>query len=105
MLPRTQSWDVEAGRAMRERQSPSASISGSQFAGLRSLVDRVRHPLSTKTDLANWLGVSEGRVSQMMHNPVDTWGLVERRGKRGETRYTLSAEGIRYASPTEKGEN
>ena len=46
--------------------------------------------------LALWLGVSEGRVSQMMHNLVNTWGLVERRGQRGDTRYALSAEGIRY---------
>ena len=41
--------------------------------------------------LALWLGVSEGRVSQMMHSLVNTWSLVERRGQRGNTRYTLSA--------------
>ena len=34
----------------------------------------------------------------MMHCLVNTWGLVERRGKRGDTRYTLSAEGIRYVT-------
>ena len=46
--------------------------------------------------LTLWLGVSEGRDSQMMRSLVDTWGLIERRGQRGDTRYTLSAEGIRY---------
>ena len=54
------------------------------------------HPMIPREHLALWLGVSEGRVSQMMRSLVDTWGLVERRGKRGDTRYTLSAEGIRY---------
>ena len=35
----------------------------------------------------------------MMHSLINTWGLVERRGKRGDIRYTLSAEGIRYVTP------
>ena len=48
--------------------------------------------------LALWLDVSEGRVSQMMHSLVNTSGLVERLGQRGYTRYTLSAEGIRYVT-------
>ena len=54
--------------------------------------------------LALWLGVSEGRVSQMMRSLVDTWGLVERRGKRGDTRYTLSAEGIRYVTHRDRAQ-
>ena len=54
--------------------------------------------------LALWLGVSEGRVSQMMRNLVNTWGLVERRGKRGDTRYTLSAEGIRYVTHRDRAQ-
>ena len=51
-----------------------------------------------------WLGVSEGRVSQMTHSLVNTWGLVERRGKRGDTRYTLSAEGIRYVTHRDRAQ-
>ena len=62
------------------------------------------HPMIPREHLARWLGVSEGRVSQMMHSLVDTWGLVERRGKRGETRYTLSAEGIRYVTHRDRAQ-
>ena len=54
--------------------------------------------------LATWLGVSEGRVSQMTHSLVKTWGLVERRGQRGDVRYTLSAEGIRYVTHRDRAE-
>ena len=35
---------------------------------------------------------------------VDTWGLVEQRGKRGDTRYTLSAEGIRYVTHRDRAQ-
>ena len=58
----------------------------------------------SRKHLATWLGVSEGRVSQMMRSLVDTWGLVEQRGKRGDTRYTLSAEGIRYVTHRDRAE-
>ena len=54
--------------------------------------------------LAQWLGVSEGRVSQMMRSLVDTWGLVEHRGKGGDVRYTLSAEGIRYVTHRDRAQ-
>ena len=54
--------------------------------------------------LARWLGVSEGRVSQMVHSLVDIWSLVERRGKRGDTRYTLSVEGIRYVTHRDRAQ-
>ena len=62
------------------------------------------HPMILREHLANWLGVSEGRLSQMMHNLVNTWGLVERRGKRGDVRYTLSAEGIRYITHRDRAQ-
>ena len=62
------------------------------------------HPMIPREHLARWLGVSEGRVSQMMHSLVDTWSLVERRGKRGDTRYTLSAEGIRYVTHRDRAQ-
>ena len=40
----------------------------------------------------------------MMHSLVNTWGLVERRGKRGDTRYTLSAKGIRYVTHRDRAQ-
>ncbi len=54
--------------------------------------------------LALWLGVSEGRLSQMMRSLTKTCGLIERRGKRGEVRYTLSDEGIRYVTHRDRAE-
>ena len=62
------------------------------------------HPMIPREHLARWLGVSEGRVSQMMHSLNDTWGLVERHGGRGETRYTLSDEGIRYVTHRDRAQ-
>ena len=75
--------------------APTFGISPAEKRTLNLVTD---HPMISREHLARWLGVSEGRASQMMHSLVDTWGLVERRGKRGETRYTLSAEGIRYVT-------
>ena len=72
--------------------APTFGISPSEERVLDLITD---HPMIPREHLARWVGVSEGRVSQMMRSLVDTWGLVERRGKRGDTRYTLSAEGIR----------
>ena len=40
----------------------------------------------------------------MMQSLVDTWGLVERRGKRGDIRYTLSSEGIRYITHRDRAQ-
>ena len=67
--------------------APTFSISPSEKRTLDLVTD---HPMIPREHFALWLGVSEGRVSQMMHSLVDTWDLVERRGKRGDTRYTLS---------------
>ena len=75
--------------------APAFGVSPSEKRTLDLVTD---HPMIPREHLARWLGVSEGRISQMMHSLVDSWGLVERRGKRGETRYTLSAEGIRYVT-------
>ena len=77
------------------RAAPAFGVSPSEKRTLDLITD---HPMIPREHLALWLGVSEGRVSQMMRSLVDTWGLVERRGKRGDTRYTLSAEGIRYVT-------
>ena len=40
----------------------------------------------------------------MMHSLVNTWDLVERLGKRGDNRYTLSAEGIRYVTHRDRAQ-
>ena len=39
-----------------------------------------------------------------MYSLVNTWSLVERRGQRGDTRYTLSAEGIRYVTHRDRAQ-
>ena len=81
--------------------APTFGISPSEKRVLDLITD---HPMIPREHLACWLGVSEGRISQMMHSLVDTWGLVERRGKRGDTRYTLSAEGIRYITHRDRAQ-
>ena len=81
--------------------APAFGISPSEKRALDLITD---HPMMPRDHLACWLGVSEGRISQMMHSLVDTWGLVERRGKRGDTRYTLSDEGIRYITHRDRAQ-
>ncbi len=81
--------------------APAFGISPSEKRALDLITD---HPMIPRDHLALWLGVSEGRVSQMMRSLVNTWGLVERRGKRGGMRYTLSAEGIRYVTHRDRAE-
>ena len=81
--------------------APTFGLSPSEKRTLDFITD---HPMIPREHLAIWLGVSEGRVSQMMRNLVDTWGLVERRGKRGDTRYTLSAEGIRCVTHRDRAQ-
>ena len=83
------------------QSAPTFGISPSEKQTLNLITD---HPMILREHLARWLGVSEGRVSQMMRSLVDTWGLVERRGKRGDTRYTLSAEGIRYITHRDRAQ-
>ena len=62
------------------------------------------HPMIPREHLARWLGVSKGRVSQMVRSLVNAWGLIERHGKPGDTRYTLSAEGVRYVTHRDRAE-
>ena len=81
--------------------APTFGVSPSEKRTLDLVTD---HPMIPREHLANWLGVSESRVSQMMHSLVDTWSLIERRGKRGDTRYTLSAEGIRYITHRDRAQ-
>ena len=87
-----------------ERMVSSAPAFGLTPSEKRTLDLITDHPMIPREHLARWLGVSEGRVSQMLHNLVNAWGLVERRGKRGEVRYTLSGEGIRYVTRRDRAE-
>ena len=83
------------------QSTPTFGISPSEKQTLNLIAD---HPMIPREHLALWLGVSAGRVSQMMQSLVNTWGLVERRGKREDVRYTLSAEGIRYVTHRDRAQ-
>ena len=96
--PRTES--PERKRASLPR--PERMVTGAPAFGVSP--SAVRHPMIPREHLALWLGISEGRVSQMMRGLINTWGLVERHGKRGDTRYTLSAEGIRYVTHRDRAQ-
>ena len=103
--PRTQSPERKRASLPRpERMAQAAPAFGVSPAEKRTLDLITDHPMIPRGHLAIWLGVSEGRVSQMMRSLVDTWSLVERRGKRGDTRYTLSAEGILYVTHRDRAQ-
>ena len=103
--PRTQSPERKRASLPRpERMAQSAPAFGVSPSEKRTLDFITDHPMIPREHLALWLGVSEGRVSQMMRSLVNTWGLVERRGKRGDVRYTMSAEGIRYVTHRDRAE-
>ena len=103
--PRTQSPERKrASLPQPERMVETAPASGISPSEKRTLDLITDHPMIPREHLATWLGVSEGRVSQMTHSLVKTWGLVERRGKRGDVRYTLSDEGIRYVTHRDRAE-
>ena len=103
--PGTQSPERKRASLPRpERMAGAAPAFGVSPAEKRTLYLITDHPMIPREHLATWLGVSEGRVSQMMRSLVDTRGLVERRGRRGDTRYALSAEGIRYVTHRDRAE-
>ena len=103
--PTTQSPERKRASLPRpERMAQAAPAFGISPSEKRTLDLITDHPMIPRDHLATWLGVSEGRVSQMMRSLVNTWGLVERRGKRGDTRYTLSAEGIRYVTHRDRAQ-
>ena len=87
-----------------ERMAGAAPAFGLRPSEKRTLDLITDHPMIPREHLALWLGVSEGRVSQMTHSLVKIWDLVERRGKRGDTRYTLSSEGIRYVTHRDRAQ-
>ena len=103
--PRTQSPERKRASLPRPgrmaQAAPTFGVSPSEKRMLDLVTD---HPMIPRGHLALWLGVSEGRVSQMMRSLVNTWGLVERRGQRGNVRYTLSAEGIRYVTHRDRAQ-
>ncbi len=103
--PRTQSPERKRASIPRpERMAQAALAFGVSPSEKRTLDLIADHPMIPREHLALWLGVSEGRVSQMMRSLVNTWSLVEQRGKRGDTRYTLSAEGIRYVTHRDRAQ-
>ena len=103
--PRTQSPERKRASISRpERMTQAAPAFGASPSEKRTLDLITDHPMIPREHLADWLGVSEGRVSQMMRSLLNTWGLVEQRGKRGDRRYTLSAEGIRYVTHRDRAE-
>ena len=81
--------------------APAFGLSSAEKRTLDLITD---HPMLPREHLARWLGVSEGRVSQMLNNLVTAWGLVERRGKKGGLRYTLSEEGLRYITHRDRAQ-
>jgi len=83
------------------RSAPTFGLSPSEKRVLDLLTD---HPMLPRGHLGRWLGVSEGRVSQVMHSLVDTWGLIERHGQRGCVRYTLSDGGIRHIAHRDRAQ-
>ena len=88
---------------------PARMVKPAPTFGLRPAEKRVLdlvtdQPMISREHLARWLGVSDGRVSQMMRNLTGTWGLVQRSGKRGDTRYSLSDEGIRYITHRDRAQ-
>ena len=88
--PRTRSLERKRASLPRPERiaqaAPAFGVSPSEKRTLDLITD---HPMIPREHFALWFGVSESRISQMMRSLVDTWGLVERRDKRGDTRYTL----------------
>ena len=80
---------------------PAFGLTPSEKRTLDLITD---HPMIPREHLERWLGVSEGRVSHILHNLMNAWGLIERRGKRGSVRYTLSEESIRYVTHRDRAQ-
>ena len=94
------------GSPSRKRASipePERMVKAAPTFGLRPSEKRVLdlvtdHPMIPQQHLSRWLGISGGRVSQMMHSLIEKWSMIERHARPGDTRYSLSDEGIRYVS-------
>ena len=87
-----------------ERLVQSAPAFGMSPAEKRALDLVTDHPMIPREHLARWLGVSDGRVSQLTHSLTQFWGLVEQYGSRGDVRYTLSDRGISYITRRDRAQ-
>ncbi len=87
-----------------ERMVQTAPAFGMSPAEKRVLDLITDHPMIPREHLARWLGVSDGRISQMTRSLTHTWSLVEQQGKRGDVRYTLSERGIRYITRRDRAQ-
>ena len=83
------------------RAAPAFGLSPSEKRALDLITD---HPMIRREHLARWLGVSDGRISQMTRSLVNDWRLVEQHGKRSDVRYTLSDRGIRYITRRDRAQ-
>ena len=83
------------------RAAPAFGISPAEKRALDLITD---HPVIPREHLARWLGVSDGRLSQMTRSLVNDWRLVEQHGKRSDVRYTLSDRGIRYITRRDRAQ-
>ena len=81
--------------------APAFGISPAEKRALDLITD---HPMIPRKHLTRWLGVSDGRVSQLTRNLTQTWALVERHGKRGDVRYTLAERGIGYVTHRDRAQ-
>ena len=81
--------------------APAFGLSPAEKRALDLITD---HPMIPREHLARWLGVSDGRVSQMTRSLTQTWGLVEQHGKRSDVRYTLSERGIGYITRRDRAQ-
>ncbi len=83
------------------RSAPAFGLSPAKKRALDLITD---HPMIPREHLARWLGVSDGRLSQMARSLVNDWRLVEQHGRRGDVRYTLSEHGIRYITRRDRAQ-
>ena len=83
------------------QSAPAFGLTPSEKRALDLITD---HPMIPREHLSRWLGVSDGRVSQMTRSLTQTWGLVEQHGKRSGVRYTLSERGIRYVTRRDRAQ-
>ena len=104
--PRTESPERKRASLPRpEQMAQAAPAFGVSPSGKRTLDLITDHPMIPREHLANWLGVSEGRVSQMMHSLVKHLGprrAARETGRPPATR--CPAEGIRYVTHRDRAQ-
>ena len=87
-----------------ERMVQSAPAFGLTPSEKRTLDLITDHPMIPREHLERWLGVSDGRVSQMTRSLVNDWRLAEQHGRRSDVRYALSDRGIRYITRRDRAQ-